>query len=205
MAESPGADDGNDSVRARASEHLLSVVVIARNERERILVSAGGEAALPGEDGAPGPLLQLIDQYQGAVRAGEGEEASELKDRIAQALQASPPRLTLGNGQTVRIGGEAASVLSEARSYANEIEQTMRSERNTFNKLLAQYRKNPRILVSRIWQDVREKVFTGDGIETIYSMSGKPYIVVNRDPEVQRKREQNQINAQNEAGNNGNQ
>jgi regulator of protease activity HflC (stomatin/prohibitin superfamily) len=197
----PGPVQDDYQAVTRAENTRQQKIQTAQNERERILVSAGGEAAMPGEDGQPGPLLQVIDQYQIAVRAGENDKAAQLQQRLARAMQASPPRLATADDQRVRIGGEAASVLSEARSYANQIEQTLRSEQNTFNELLSQYRQNPRILISRIWQDVREKVLTGNGIETIYSMTGKPYIVVNRDPEVQRQREQAAIEAQGQQSN----
>jgi regulator of protease activity HflC (stomatin/prohibitin superfamily) len=165
----------------------------ARNERERILVGAAGAAAMPDETGGAAPLLKLIDQYQMAVRADETEKAKRLKTQLAESYRTL--RVEAPDGGTRRIGGEAASVISQARGYADEIEQKLRSERNTFLKLHEQYQKNPRILISRIWQEARETIFTGNGVETMYSMQGRPYIVVNSDPSVQQKREQDQAQA----------
>jgi len=170
----------------------------ARNERERLLVGAAGSAALAGEGEGQGPLLRLIERYQTAVRADEDERASQLDDRLAEAYRSL--QVTGPDGGGVRIGGEAASVITQARGYADEVEQQLRSERTTFLELNEEFQKNPRILISRIWQEAREAIFTGDGVETMYTKQGRPYIVVNRDPSVQQQRSQQGPGQQNQQG-----
>jgi regulator of protease activity HflC (stomatin/prohibitin superfamily) len=163
----------------------------ARNERERILGSAAGEAGLPESATHAGPLLTLIDRYQQAVRAEETQKARKLDGQIAAAFREL--QVASAEDRPVRIGGEAARIINEARSYADEVEQAVLTERNTFLELYEQYQKSPRILINRLWQDTRETILASDSVETIYSMEGRPYIVTNRAPNNrQTNEEQNQ-------------
>jgi regulator of protease activity HflC (stomatin/prohibitin superfamily) len=173
----------------------------ARQRRAEILSSAAGAAGLPLANQETGPLLDLLEQYQAAVRREDQTSAEQLRAQWAKAFNDLQMTITQADQptQTVRIGGEAASIINEARSYSYEIEQAVQTERDTFRSLLAQYEKHPQILVNRLWQDTREQILTGDGVETIYSMEGRPYIVTNRDPEVARQRQEQQMQRASEA------
>ena len=70
----------------------------------------------------------------------------------------------------------------------------MKGDSETFERLLPQYEKNPRIILSRLWEDARETILTGD-VETFYTVPGKLELQLNRDPEIQKERQQEQIRA----------
>ena len=50
----------------------------------------------------------------------------------------------------------------------------IRSDADYFNSLLPQYRRNPRIVQNRLWQDAKERILTGD-IETMYLPPGQVF------------------------------
>jgi len=163
----------------------------ARQQRQQILGGAAGQAGYSPAEDEPGPLLQLINQYQQAVRQNEPQTVDQLDQQLSQAFQnLSVP--TAG-GQAIPIGGEAASIINNARSYVAEVEQTILTERNTFLALHEQFQSTPRILVNRLWQDARQNIFTASGVDTFYSLDGRTVITTNRDPEVTEQRESERL------------
>ena len=66
------------------------------------------------------------------------------------------------------------------------------SDAEYFSSLLPEYRRNPRIVRSRLWQDAKERILTGD-IETMYLPRGQVYLDLNRDPKVQQDRERKRL------------
>ena len=48
------------------------------------------------------------------------------------------------------------------------------------------------LVTSRLWEECREKIFTGD-VETFYAAPGRLELQLNRDPEVQKRRQQEQM------------
>lgn len=169
----------NEAKSARAQ-----LIESARQEQARILGETAGEAALPARFGAEGPLMALIRQYETARQLRETEQARELLAQIDEAFRTLT--LTTEQGE-VRIGAQAAQVINEALAYKTNVEETTKSQLNTLQELLAEGGDSP-LLRSRLWQNAREQILTGD-VETIYSMPGEPYIVTNRDPAIQRQRE----------------
>ena len=64
--------------------------------------------------------------------------------------------------------------------------------RETFDRLLPQFEQNPRIILSRLWEDARERILTGD-VETFYTAPGRLELQLNRDPQIQQERQKQQI------------
>jgi hypothetical protein len=61
-----------------------------------------------------------------------------------------------------------------------------------FERLLPQYQQNPRIILSRLWEDAREQILTGD-VETFYTVPGQLQLQLNRDPEIQKMKQREQL------------
>ncbi|MDX1681916.1 MAG: hypothetical protein R3336_02240, partial [Phycisphaeraceae bacterium] len=101
----------------------------------------------------------------------------------------------------VIISGEAASVISEAQVYRTAVVERVRAEADRFTNLLPQYKSNPRIVTTRLWQDAVEQIMTGD-VETLYVPEGRHYLEINRDPDVQKRREEQRL-AEEEAARRG--
>jgi regulator of protease activity HflC (stomatin/prohibitin superfamily) len=152
-------------------------IVAAQQDRTRILAEAAGEAAEK--------LAALVSDYEQAVEAGTGADAAAAEARIDQAFA----ELKVDNAL---IGGEAAKLINGANTYRTQVVERVKAEREMFERLLPQYRQNPRIILSRLWEDAREKILTGD-VETFYAVKGQLQLQLSRDPEIQKMRQREQI------------
>jgi acetolactate synthase small subunit len=84
--------------------------------------------------------------------------------------------------------------LDEASSVQREIMLVkVKADAETFARLLPQYEKTPRIILSRLWEDARETILTGDDVETFYTVPGQLELQLNRDPNLQKERQREQL------------
>ncbi len=161
-----------------AESYRASQIVAAQQERSRILGETAGEASTA--------VLALIAAYEEASERGDPQAADESEARIEAALA----DLTVGD---IAIGGEVARVINSATTYRTQIVEKVAGEAQTFTELLPQYQKNPRLVLSSIWEDARETILTGDDVETFYTVPGRLELEINRDQELQKKRQQEQL------------
>ncbi len=152
-------------------------IVAAQQDRSRIL----GEAAGEGSD----RFLALLDRFERATETGTDADASDAEAAIGQALEG----LAI---EGAAIGGEVAQIVNTARTYRTQVVERVKGDSETFMRLLPQYLRNPRIILSRLWEDARERILTGD-VETFYTVPGKLELQLNRDPLIQKERQQEQI------------
>jgi regulator of protease activity HflC (stomatin/prohibitin superfamily) len=152
-------------------------IVAAQQDRARIL----GEAAGEGSD----KLRELIAAYERATETGTTAEQHATEKAIGEALAA----LRVGD---VPIGGEVASIINAAKTYRTQVVERVKGDSETFSRLLPQYQQNPRIILSRLWEDAREQILTGD-VETFFTAPGQLQLQLNRDPVIQKQRQQEQI------------
>ena len=68
----------------------------------------------------------------------------------------------------------------------------MGAEAQAFRELLPQYTQNPRLVLAKLWEDARETILTGD-VETFYTVPGQLELQLNRDPELQKERQKEQL------------
>ena len=99
--------------------------------------------------------------------------------------------LTVNN---ISIGGLVAESINSARTYRTQVVEAVKGDREVFERLLPQFEKNPRIILSRLWEDARERILTGD-VETFYTLDGRLELQINRDPQIQQDRQKSQIEA----------
>jgi membrane protease subunit HflK len=167
-----------DAVTSAESDRA-SRIVAAQQERSRILGETAGEAS--------GRLMELVTAYEEAVERGDKEAAQRSEAAIDAALTA------LREGDTV-IGGEVARVINAAKTYRTQVVERVASEAQAFEQLLPQYDRNPRLVLSKLWEDARETILTGD-VETFYTVPGQLELQLNRDPELQKERQKEQMRA----------
>jgi len=153
-------------------------IVAAQQECDRILGETAGQAS--------GALLKLIESYEQASEEGNEAAAAEAETSIEMVL-------TDLKIDGVPISGEVARVINTATTYRTQIVEKVSSEAQTFSELLPQYRQNPRLVLSRIWEDARETILTGKDVETFYTVPGKLELQLNRDPNLQKQRQQEQL------------
>jgi len=165
-----------DAVTSAESDRA-SRIVAAQQERSRILGEAAGEAS--------GQLMALVSSYEQAAERGDKEAAL----RIQLAIDAALADLRVGDAA---IGGEVARVINTAKTYRTQIVERVASEAQAFEQLLPQYDRNPRLVLSKLWEDARETILTGD-VETFYTVPGQLELQLNRDPELQKQRQKEQM------------
>ena len=174
----------------------FAAVINAENEKAQSIQKAQQQrattlGATAGE--AHGVLWRMIRDFELAREQGDAGRAEALLADIDTALDALNTGPKYGN---VPIGGEVAGVINGAKAYRTQIVEQVRAEANQFDSLLTEYHRNPRIVLNRLWQSAREKILTGD-IETIYLPGdAEVWIDMNRDPQLQKKRELEQIEAE---------
>ncbi|MCX7429637.1 MAG: SPFH domain-containing protein [Planctomycetia bacterium] len=167
-----------DAVTSAESDRA-SRIVAAQQERSRILGETAGEAS--------GGLMGLLTAYEQAVERGDKEAAL----RIQLAIDTALADLRVGD---TAIGGEVARVINTAKTYRTQIVERVASEAQAFEQLLPQYDRNPRLVLSKLWEDAREAILTGD-VETFYTVPGQLELQLNRDPELQKQRQKEQMRA----------
>lgn len=168
-----------------AESEKAKLIEEAQQQSNQILGRAAGEAYEP--------LLALIQQYELAVDHPKQDGAAPRL--LSQIDHAFAQRAIDHGGESVPIGGEVATLLNEARTYRTSIVTRVRSEAQYFNSLLPEYRKNPSIVMNRLWEDAREQIFLGD-VETIYLPRGQTYLELNRDPKVRQERQRQRFSVQ---------
>lgn len=171
---------------SNAESEKSQMIEAARKDYSRILSEAAGQAR---ED-----LYELVREYEQAAALNDREELAELDKAFEAAFDdeaGQTLRMPTDRGGKV-IGGETARIINEANTYRTQTVETVKADAQTFKLLYEQYKANPRILLTRLLEDAREQVFTGD-VETIYAPTGNLYIETNRDPDVQRQREEQKL------------
>ncbi|WP_432798160.1 SPFH domain-containing protein [Poriferisphaera sp. WC338] len=161
----------------------------AQQVRAKILGETAGEAHVY--------LYKLVRDYQLALSADDAAKTKAFEEMIDQALRTLRVKLPESDVE-VRIGGETAAVIKQAESYKTQVVEQIKGEVNTFKILHDEYKANPVIFKNRYRQAAREKIFTSEDVETNYVLGGKLYLETNRDPEIQRKREENRLRKQQE-------
>jgi len=164
-----------DAVTTAETERSRQIVE-SQQDRARILGETAGEAS--------GNLLALLDRYE---RARETTAADA--DAVAEAINRVFDELRIDN---VAIGGEVAEVMNAARTYRTQVVERLKGDRDIFERLLPQFLRNPRIILTRLWEDAKERILTGD-VETFYTLPGKLELQLNRDPEIQQARQRQQL------------
>ena len=158
-------------------------IVAAQQERARILGETAGEAS--------GGLWDLITAYERAVDTGQAAEAAAAAERIDTAIEG----LTVDG---TSVGGEVARLINNAKGYRTQVVERVAGEAQAFEQLLPQYDQNPRLVLAKLWEDARETILTGD-VETFYTVAGQLELQLNRDPEIQKLRQQEQLKARKKA------
>jgi membrane protease subunit HflK len=155
-----------DAVTSAESDRAGRIVA-AQQDRSRILGETAGEASTA--------LLELIVAHEQASERGDAAATGDL------AVDGIP------------IGGEVARVVNAATTYRTQIVEKVAGEAQTFEELLPQYERNPRLVLSKIWEDAREAILTGDDVETFYTVPGQLELQLNRDPNLQKERQKEQL------------
>ena len=163
---------------------------------------SGGAPYGPAGDAAEDPV-QLAVRFVRAHAAGDaaaealGEQAHRVgwlpiyalarerqDDASADLVLAEIDRVLVSN----TTGGEAASLLSNAKAYAATICQQTEARAQSYVRLLAEYEKSPDLMINRQWAAVKEEILSSPTVEKFYLSPGQKTVIrMSPDPENRRK------------------
>jgi len=150
----------------RSVKHSVTKVTTARQDMETALDKARGEGKriLQQTAGDAHELLnQLITDFELAIDAGNLEEAKQLQDQIDEAF--SLLEIKNKEGKSIKITGMVSTIMSNAQKYARDIVSTTKRDKDNFEKLLPEYRANPRVFRERESQKLLDKIMSNPLVE----------------------------------------
>lgn len=155
----------------------------AQQERQTTLANTAGDAAPV--------LLSLIDAYEAAVNSGDQAAAEAALARVDAVLEGQPVEVN-GTNTTVRPTGRVAALLSEARQYRASVVSRAKAEQALYEVKLASYLANPAVVLAGDWAEAYSAFLARDMVQVTWLPAGVHTLdlVINRDPELQRKQEQ---------------
>ena len=150
---------------------------IRRGEKERatILNKAAGASYKR--------LIQLLDEI----------DRPETDTARSATLRAEVDRLLLNDAE-----GDAGKAIKLAGAYHATLVSRMESDVNQYLTLLPEYKRNPMMLINRLWEETKQKIFASPGVTKIYRPSGlKEFrVIIPRDPEESRIEEERRLQSQ---------
>jgi len=144
---------------------------------------------------AHGPLLDLIDRYEQTLELGDTELAAKHLAQIDAILDGAIDGSSVTVDHVVydgvRLSGEVASMMSDARQFRSTVVQRAQRQAETFSAKLAQYRANPSVFVTSEWADFYRSFLGARNVEVFWAPAGLQSfeIVINSDPEIARQQE----------------
>ncbi|MEQ8850750.1 MAG: SPFH domain-containing protein [Phycisphaerales bacterium] len=106
---------------------------------------------------ANGPLLALLDAYEAAVDDGDSDEATRLLGTLFDVFNGAYDGKPLVVGdqtfENFSISGDAANIVSDARSYRRTVTSNAQAARQRFLAKMAQFEANPRVFVTTEFTD----------------------------------------------------
>jgi membrane protease subunit HflK len=172
-----------------------------RKQRDEILKNAAGEAH---ED--LWALLQAYEQAHVGDLSEDVASAESLLKRVGRVMRQgriNPEDVAgvLELSAAVSIGGEVAAVISQARSYRDQVKSTAQREAREFEDLLPQFTKNRTVFMTDRFSAALEGILTSKTVETHYVDAGMDVIIQsNPDPKIKQQDEERNIAEQGGAG-----
>lgn len=167
----------------------------AKSKAEEQLRAVAGESyiQLVGRPWQPGDVIEgyeeekdydLIGQYAAARRNGNKKTSVLLLQKIDDVLANSAK-------------GQAARIISEARTYETDIKQRVLGRVARFEGLLPEYRRSPQFTINRLWEDVRQEILNSPNVVKWYLAMGeqKTIIKINTPSEIVRQQSKEELQA----------
>jgi membrane protease subunit HflK len=95
-----------------------------------------------------------------------------------------------------QLAGTAQEKISEAMSYRTKVVASARSNAQYLQDLLPEYRKYPKLVIQRIYQDAIESIYNNVREKFFVPTGAEWRILINRDPSLKRQENQQQQTAE---------
>ncbi len=163
----------------------------ARNQRNDTLTQAAGEAA---------PLLiELIDRYELELEKGDPGNADAALALIDRVLSKEEVEID-GERIRPRISGKVSQIIDDARQYRTSSVNRAKADFDMFEAKRAVFRSNPLVMVNSDWSDAFGSLLANETVQAIYLPPDvqRQVLLLNRDPMVNRRLEQERLLKENE-------
>ncbi len=149
----------------------------ARQEAVQTLNEVGGEAH--------NRLVQLIDAYGQSIEKGDEARAEALLARIEGVLIGEP----LPEDEAVRIAGQAASIIEQAKRERVGIRQAAEAEYRTFRAMREQFASAPLVTITKYWQDAFLSLMNDPYTQTMLlpANADQLQVIIGTDPDIMRE------------------
>jgi len=197
-----------DEIRQRVNERLTGVdsgITVTRVEMHEptppIAVRDSFDATQRAEN-LKGKRVQDAEQARTKIlNEAAGESAERLlailtdidrrpvDDEIRAKMQEEVDRILTSEAE-----GQAGRMMQDSGAYLATMVGQMRSDLEFYRTLVPEYERNPQLLVNRLWEETRQRVFTNPGVTKMYRpTSSQIRIRVPLDPEATRKDESRRL------------
>lgn len=133
----------------RAENTKEQLIQRAEKTRNQILNGVAGAAYQR--------ILAVLDQLD--VEGQDDATRDRLSDQIDAFL-------------VDEVEGRAGKRIKDAGAYRAVVVTEMESDIARYRTLVPEYRRNPLVLINRLWEETRERIFAGSGVRKIYRPSG---------------------------------
>ena len=166
----------------------------AQRARTSLLGEAAGKAALP-VDGEPGPLVQLIKDYELATALDDPQGIAAAAAPLSEALRSLRLDAADAEAPRVDIGGEVARIINEAQIARTNVTEGIDTDVQTVQELKAAFDADPAFFKQAMWQDAAREIFSEDsGIEIFYAPTGETMqLIINRDPRIASEKQRREL------------
>ena len=146
----------------------------AEQERTQILSKAAGVAY--------SRLIDLLDELEAVKAAGQ---------------PIAPLEVELDRMLAIEVEGEAGRLIKNAGAYQTVVVSEIESDLQLYRKLLPEYRRNPHLLIARLWEETKLRIYAYPGVTKFYRPPGSQFrIHIGLDPDQAREEEKRRLQEQ---------
>lgn len=129
-------------------------------------------------------ILERIDAYEREIELHQDAEAEAVLAQIDALLEGEQIEIE-GQRYVGLTSGDVTKILNDARQYRTDVVATARSRVETFMAKLAQFRLEPRVLISTDWTRAYRAFIESGQYETILVPAGATGdIMLSADPDI---------------------
>ncbi len=153
----------------RAENNKRTTIRDAEQKARQMLNSTAGAAH--------SRIIAHLDALDAARLAHDDRESARLEAEVDQMIEREA---------TGRVG----AMIRDAKSYYTSAVQRMRGDAEQYQTLLDEYRSQPEMLINRLWEKTKNRLFSNPGITKVYRPPGAQFrIRVGLDPRQREKKE----------------
>lgn len=120
-------------------------------------------------------LLAALDRRDVARTRGDDAALTAAWEEIDQLIEHS-------------VSGEAGAMIAVANAFYAQTVHAIQADVHEYEILLPEYRRSPRLLITRLWQETKGRVLAGPGVEKRFLPPGKKEVRITIGPDPLQKK-----------------